>query len=52
MEKHLASPVEQVVLAGIEMSGGFIVIGRFHVFAVLLVDLAEQVVQFARVLHA
>ena len=49
MEKHFASPVEEIVFAGIEVCGGFEVVRRLHIFAVLLVDLAEQVVQLPRV---
>ena len=50
MEKHLASPIKQIVLAGIQMSGRFeIRLPRRYEFVVFLVDLAEQVVQFAGV---
>ena len=49
MEKHFASPIKNVVLAGIEVGGRFIVIGRFDEFPVFLIDLAEQVAQLSRV---
>ena len=47
VKKQLASPVEQVVFGGIDVCGGLKVVGGRDKFAVLLVDLAEQVVQFA-----
>ena len=50
VKKHLASPIKQIVLAGIDMSSGFELIFRFNKLAVFLVDLAKQIVQFSGVL--
>ena len=50
MQKHFASPVEEVVLAGIEVRGGLVIVGRLHILAVLLIDLPEEVAQLAGVL--
>ena len=50
MQKEFASPVEQVLFAGIEMSGSFKLVCRLQKLAVLLVDLAEKIVQFPGVL--
>ena len=52
MEKHLASPIEQIVFAGIEVSCRLEVVCGVNKLAVFLVDLAEQVVQFAGVLFS
>ena len=50
MEKQFASPIEEVVLAGVQVSRGLKLVGRRDVLFVFLFDLAEQVVQFAGVL--
>ncbi len=47
MQQHLAAPCEQVLLTGFEMRGSFVIIGRGHELAILLVDLTEQIVQLA-----
>ena len=46
MEKKLASPIKQVVLARIHVSGGLKFVRRRDKLAIFLVDLAQQVVQF------
>ena len=51
VKKHLASPIEQVVLSGIEVCCSLEVVGGRDKLAVFLVDLAEQIVQFAGVVR-
>ena len=47
MEKHLASPIEEVIFSWVEMCGGLEVVRRLDVLPILLIDLAEQVVKFS-----
>ena len=50
MEKQLASPIEEVVVAGVQVSGGLELVDCRDELSVFLFYLAEQVVQLAGVL--
>ena len=49
VQKHLASPVEEVVLGWVQMGGRLVFVRRIDKLSILLVDLCEQVVQLAGV---
>ena len=44
VQKQFASPIEQVALAGVDVRGGFVFIGRLDELSVFFLYLAQQIV--------